>query len=121
MRYLVLLALLSSCAPTFTQGTEPRDDNLIFRTVPADNYMALEIDAGSSPIRNAVLELKGTNLRYNEPRCRINDLTAICDLGSLLRYKMAFKGLLDRDKTVLTYYRADGQLYRRTLADTTRL
>lgn len=103
-----LCLLLSSCIPT----VEPQIDTdpLTVRVDFIDGYTTLVINPGPEKAINVVLQFSGTDVRFNEPRCKVMSLKTVCNLGDLeATYKMPFRGIMNTFS--VSYYRIDGSLH----------
>ena len=91
MRYLILVALLTSCLPAQISVKSTVSMRYEFN----QTYTVLAIDS-ALPIHNVQLKLQGNNLRFNEDRCNIVGNVVHCNLGSLTSYRLPFTGAMTK-------------------------
>lgn len=103
-----LCLLLSSCIPTVEPVIDT--DPLSVRVDFIDGYTTLVINPGPEKAINVVLQFSGTDVRFNEPRCKVMSLKTVCNLGDVAAtYRMPFLGIMNHYS--VSYYRIDGSLH----------
>ena len=107
----ILCLALSSCMPTTVEVVD-NDPLKLFVSVES-GYTILNIEPNGAAT-TVTLRFTGADVRYNEPRCRVQGLQAICTLGDLSEaYKMPFRGQMN--DVAVSYYRNDGSLHTKTI------
>lgn len=70
------------------------------------DYLVMQIDSDNT-LYNVSLSLRGTDLKFNDPKCAIVGNLVKCSYQSLKSYQFPFRGLIN--SVEMNYMDADGR------------
>lgn len=101
IRYIVLGMLLSSCVPTIIE-----QDDISLTYIQHTDYTVMQIDSKNT-LYNVSLNLRGTDLTFNDPKCNIVGNLVKCTYQSLKSYQLPFRGIIN--SVEMNYMDASGK------------
>lgn len=101
IKYIVLGMLLVSCVPAIME-----QDGINLTYLQESDYTVMQVESENT-IYNVSLNIRGTDLTFNDPKCTIVGNLVKCMYQSLKSYQLPFRGIVN--SVEMNYMDKDGK------------